>query len=187
MGENGVKSILPILFMHPQIPILLFFLIYYKREQRIGNYPPELPRQSLLFLLSPLPIGNRLNGSLWSSMKPIHYGPCRDGHLAWPITLSYLLLMKEGIKMTDDTYLEARSNETTRKLKWMLAYTKDPEIGEMVMEISELGEDERRLIRRVLRNLIDATTIYSMRVSRTPAPPPVFSGFASEENYRYSV
>lgn len=76
----------------------------------------------------------------------------------------------------DTAYMELRSVETTKKMNWMLTYSKDPELAELLTNIIDLDPEATRVVKRILRTTIESMHLYALSTSHTTpiSPPTVF-------------
>lgn len=63
--------------------------------------------------------------------------------------------------------LEIRSADSSRKFQWMCILAKEPEIAQLVFELSELGAEEKKLITKILSNINDTIQLYCISKERT--------------------
>lgn len=65
--------------------------------------------------------------------------------------------------MNDETrqeYLAMRDAQSTRQMKWIAAFNKNPELASAVLDIFEMPEEDSRLILRILNNMKDSLRLY---------------------------
>ena len=66
----------------------------------------------------------------------------------------------------ENTALEIRASDSNRKFKWMLLLSKEPELAGLMMEISNMDEEDKKFIQRTLRSTIDSIQLYSIAKER---------------------
>lgn len=62
--------------------------------------------------------------------------------------------------------LELRSADTNRKYQWMILLAKDPDLAQLFIELSEFEEDEKKMIQRNIRSMIDSMQLYELAKQR---------------------
>ena len=84
-------------------------------------------------------------------------------------------MTKEDIINTE--YAAMKSAQSVRQIRWISAYTKNPELASIVLDIFDMPEEDIKLVIRILYSLTDGLRLYQAdktynRKKQSPKPLP---------------